>query len=71
LRSHWRCDTFDETQEDRMRDLVYRYLEGGLSRRGFLNGMARAGFTAAAAKTALAPLAAAGAAATVDRQRTQ
>jgi benzoylformate decarboxylase len=49
-----------------MRDLVYRYLEGGLSRRGFLNGMARAGFTAAAAKTALAPLAAAGAAATVD-----
>ena len=39
-----------------MRDLVCRYVEGRLSRRGFFESMARAGFTAAAASAVLAPV---------------
>ncbi len=39
-----------------MRDLVQRYLDNGLSRRGFLNGMATLGFTSAAAQSVLEPL---------------
>ncbi|MGH7834614.1 MAG: twin-arginine translocation signal domain-containing protein [Candidatus Binatia bacterium] len=36
-----------------MRNLVKRYLDEGLSRRGFLKSMAAAGFTMAAAESVL------------------
>jgi len=39
-----------------MRQLVQRYLERGVSRRGFLSGLGRMGFTAASAQAILAPL---------------
>ena len=39
-----------------MRELVHRYQEQGLSRRGFLRGMAALGFSAAAAETILKPV---------------
>ncbi|HZS51379.1 MAG TPA: thiamine pyrophosphate-binding protein, partial [Bryobacterales bacterium] len=39
-----------------MRDLVQRYLDSKLSRRGFLSSMTGLGFTAAAAQAVLAPL---------------
>lgn len=39
-----------------MQDLVRRYMEKGLSRRGFVRGMSALGFTAAAANTVLEPL---------------
>ena len=42
-----------------IRDLVYRYFESGLNRRGFLNALAAMGYTAAAAEALLAPLEAA------------
>src|SRR5690349_25055189 len=39
-----------------MRELVRRYLDSELSRRGFLDAMIAAGFTTAAAQTILEPL---------------
>src|SRR5438105_8821609 len=39
-----------------MRDLVQRYLEKGISRRGFVGRMTALGFTAAAAQAVLKPL---------------
>jgi thiamine pyrophosphate-dependent acetolactate synthase large subunit-like protein len=39
-----------------MRELVHRYQEQGLSRRGFLKGMAALGFSAAAAEAVLKPV---------------
>lgn len=39
-----------------MRDLVQRYLEKGLSRRGFVGSLTALGFTAAAAEAVLEPL---------------
>lgn len=39
-----------------MQDLVRRYMEKGLSRRGFVNAMTTLGFTAAAAEAVLQPL---------------
>src|SRR5580700_696243 len=39
-----------------MQELVRRYLDRGLSRRGFVRAMSALGFTAAAAEAVLAPL---------------
>ena len=51
-----KADVVNSFSEVTMRDLVRRYLDHGLSRRGFVHAMSALGFTAAAAEALLEPL---------------